>query len=306
MKKPYFCAVAVFLSFLCGCGFGQFRAGDSPSGASTAAPTSVQLEPSAETAQTQTSATADNSVPDGLEALQEALQAQLSGFSGQWSVYVKRLDTGQSLCLSDSPMVAASLIKLFVAGAAFQAIADGTLPAGVYDAPIRAMISASDNASCNALIDALGGGDAAAGMEAVNGFAEELGCRNTRLNRKMLASRQVENYTSAADCGQLLEAVYSGRFVSPQASEAMLEYLREQTVRCKIPALLPEDAVTGSKAGDLDDVDSDVAIVCTPACDYVLCILSNGVSYGQTTHTQIAELSRMVYDFFNAPSETPE
>ncbi|MDY2720662.1 MAG: serine hydrolase, partial [Candidatus Faecousia sp.] len=174
MKKPYFCAVAVLLSFLCGCGFGQFRAGDSSSGASTAVP--VQLEPSAETAQTQTSATADNSVPDGLEALQEALQAQLSGFTGQWSVYVKRLDTGQSLCLSDSPMVAASLIKLFVAGAAFQAIADGTLPAGVYDAPIRAMISASDNASCNALIDALGGGDAAAGMEAVNGFAEELGC----------------------------------------------------------------------------------------------------------------------------------
>ena len=78
MKKTYICAIAVLLSFLCGCGFGQFRAGDSPSGASTAVP--VQLEPSAETAQTQTSATADNSTPDGLEALQEALQAQLSGF----------------------------------------------------------------------------------------------------------------------------------------------------------------------------------------------------------------------------------
>lgn len=309
MKKALICAAAIALSLLCGCAPWQPWVRESQSTTafvSTSAAVTTEAAAETHTPPTETCPPATACADSGLEELEQALQTRLSALPGRWSVYVKRLDTGESLCLSDEAMVSASLIKLFVAGAVFQAVDDGTLPAGVYDASVRAMICASDNASCNTLIDVLGDGDSAAGMEAVNRFAASMGCQDTRLNRKMLASRQVENYTSAADCGRLLEAVYNGQFVSPQASEAMLEALKAQTVRCKIPALLPKGTVTASKAGDLDDVDSDVALVYTPGCDYVLCILSNGVSYGQTTHGQIAALSRTVYDYFNPSVQTPE
>ncbi len=233
-----------------------------------------------------------------LAGLQTALEEELATCTGQWALYWECLETGETISLGDGPMVAASLIKLFVAGAWYEAEEQGR----VEPSPelVRAMISESSNEACNELIDRLGGGDAAAGMAAVNEFAAALGCGDTALNRKMLAPSPPENYTSAADCAAVLARIWAGDYVSPAASSALLEYLEAQTRTWKIPAGLPGGTRSANKTGELAGVENDAAIVWAPGCTYVLCVLSDGILSPAAGQGNIAGLSRIVYDFVDA------
>ena len=66
-------------------------------------------------------------VESAMTQLQQSVQAMVNSYSGVWSVYVKRLDTGESFVINDSSMVAASLIKLYVYGAIGQAEESGQI-----------------------------------------------------------------------------------------------------------------------------------------------------------------------------------
>lgn len=229
--------------------------------------------------------------PAGLSQLQQTLQNNLQSYGGTWSVYVKRLDTGESFAINDSPMVAASLIKLYVYGAIGAAVESGQVAGGTYDATLSSMITVSDNAACNLLIDVLG-------MGAMNQFILDQGYTMTTLNRKMLSGEPVENYTSVSDCGRLLEQVYNGAFVCSDTSGALLNDLQNQTRRWKIPAGLPSGTLCANKTGELSDVENDVAIVYGPSCTYILCVMSDGISPG-TAQANIQSISSTVYHFFN-------
>ena len=110
------------------------------------------------------------------------------------------------------------------------------------------MINVSDNSACNNLISAVG-------MSNVNEFAAKNGYKATQLNRKMLVSNGKENYTSAADCGKMLEKVLKGTYVSKHASERILEKgLKAQQRRSKIPAGVPSGVETANKTGELNNV----------------------------------------------------
>jgi beta-lactamase class A len=220
-----------------------------------------------------------------IAALETAVRSQISSYSGTWSLYFKNLSTGESFCINDSSMVAASLIKLYVYGAA-----QSTLPAGTYDSTLRTMISDSDNTACNTLIDAVGMGN-------INSFISDQSYTQSSLNRKMLASG-TENYTSTSDCGRLLEAVYNGTYVSSSVSQALLDAMLNQSRRWKIPAGLPSGVSCANKTGELDDVENDVAIVYGGSCTYILCIMSDGISPG-TAQSNIVSLSSLIYNTLN-------
>ena len=228
---------------------------------------------------------------DTLSPLREKLLEMLSGYAGTWSVYCKRMDTGESFCLNDSPMTAASLIKLYVYGAVRQAMENGTIDAARYEPLLHPMITVSDNYSCNQLIDAVGG------FDAVNAFIAENGFTDSVLRRKMLASGP-ENYTSTKDCGVLLEMLLTNAFVSPESSAALLSDLRAQTRTSKIPAGVPRGVRTANKTGELTYVQNDAAIVFSDACTYILCVMSDGVAAG-TAVENIKSISGTVYDFLN-------
>ena len=228
---------------------------------------------------------------DTLSPLREEISQMLSGCAGTWSVYCKRMDTGESFCINDSPMTAASLIKLYVYGAARRAMENGTLDAARYESLLHPMITVSDNNSCNRLIDALGG------FGAVNAFIAEYGFTGSVLNRKMLASGP-ENFTSTKDCGALLEMLLNNAFVSPETSAALLTDLRNQTRTGKIPAGVPRGVRTANKTGELTGVENDAAIVFSDACTYILCVMSGGVASG-TAVRNINNISGRVYAFLN-------
>ena len=225
-----------------------------------------------------------------MEALEEELRAEIGKLGGKWSLYFKRLDTDQSIGISDDEkMVAASLIKLFVAGEFYTLAEQGELDIEKYHNAPDLMISISDNGAANSLINACT-------MEKINEFAKEKGYEETELNRRMLEWNGTENYTSARDCGRMLEEVLKGEYVSGEASERILEDLRNQKRTSKIPAGVPDGIETANKTGELDNVDNDAAIIWSPSCTYILCIMSSDAG-GRIS--EIRKLSSMVYNAVN-------
>lgn len=221
-----------------------------------------------------------------MQALQEALEAEIGRLGGKWSLYLKRLDTDQVIGVhADEKMVAASLIKLFVAGEFFRQTDENMLDIEKYGRLPDAMINVSDNGAANTLINAVG-------MDNVNKFAQEHGFTETEINRRMLENNGTENYTSAKDCGVMLEQVLAGEYVNPKASERILHALKDQQRTGKIPAGIPSEVPTGNKTGELSYVDNDAAIVWAPSCTYILCIMSSDAG-GRIS--EIVLLSSMVY-----------
>lgn len=125
-------------------------------------------------------------------ALAEALREQLQGSSDKWDIWAERLQEGtyahvQENIDPDAPqMVSASLIKLFIMGAVYDAERSGTLTPGAQEDAICQMISVSDNAAANELTCLLGGGSEADGRAAVERFAASIDCTAVRYNRLML------------------------------------------------------------------------------------------------------------------------
>ena len=223
--------------------------------------------------------------------LEKELEDEIGKLGGSWSLYLKRLDTGRVIGINaDRKMVAASLIKLFVAGEFYRQTGNGTLKEESFGNKPDSMINISDNDACNTLIGAVG-------MKNVNEFARKNGYKATQLNRRMLEFNGTENYTSARDCGVMLEKVLAGKYVSKHASERILEKgLKEQLRKTKIPAGVPSDIRTANKTGELSNVDNDAAIIWSPACTYILCIMSSDTG---NRIPEIVKLSSMVYNGLN-------
>lgn len=59
--------------------------------------------------------------------LQKMLERKLDTLSGSWNLYYKNLDTNEIVSVESEPMVAASMIKLFIAGAYCQAVEQGEI-----------------------------------------------------------------------------------------------------------------------------------------------------------------------------------
>ena len=229
-----------------------------------------------------------------MKTLEEDLTKEIGKLGGKWSLYLKRLDTDQVIGINDDEkMIAASLIKLFIAGEFYTLAEEGELDADNFHNMPDLMISISDNGAANALINACT-------MDKINEFARENGYEETVLNRRMLEWNGTENYTSARDCGRMLEEVLKGEYVSEEASERILEALRDQQRTSKIPAGVPKEVETANKTGELDNVDNDAAIVWSPECTYILCIMSSDAG-GRIP--EIRKLSSMVYDSINASED---
>lgn len=241
-----------------------------------------------------------------MQGIQKPVQELVAGFGeGDWAVYVKDLTGGGSFEVNSHQMESASLIKLYIMGAVWQAIEEGSL---TYSQEIQElllqMITVSDNESSNRLVEALSpdGLSHPEGRVVVNGFAAANGFADTAQGRDLKDHRDVEpaekNYTSVRDCGLFLEKVYRGECVSPEASAQMLGLLKMQQRREKIPAGLPEGTQAANKTGEVSTMEHDAAIVYGPGRDYVLCVMSAGLTDTWAAREHIREISALVYQGF--------
>lgn len=244
--------------------------------------------------------------------------APLAKFGKGVSCYFKELDTGDTLGLmEDEPRLSASVIKLPIMVEAFFRFKEGTLGRDerftVTEADklpscgclnllhtglevtardlVALMITLSDNSATNLLIKRLG-------IESVNARMEALGLTGTRLNRLLFdseaASRGLENCVSARDMGFLLEEMYFGRLVSPEADAEMLEILSEQRLNGKLPLPLPRGVDVAHKTGEDSGITLDVGLVYSEK-PYILCIIGNDV-YAPSFERELHAVSLAVYE----------
>ncbi|MCC8045608.1 MAG: class A beta-lactamase-related serine hydrolase [Clostridiales bacterium] len=196
------------------------------------------------------------------DELSGEIEEILSGdsISGDWSVYLKNLDTGESLLINDESMYAASLIKLFVMQSSYEYLDDlvanycainnaseETALSTIKDR-LYTMIVYSRNESYNELVRLhSSSGSFTSGCRLVNSFIAECGYSATGIYSTLHPSDssfettgEGINHTTARDCGELLESIYYRTCVSEEASEEMLSYLLQQDTTTKIPAGVPD------------------------------------------------------------------
>lgn len=251
----------------------------------------------------------DNKSDEKMDTLVTQIQSQLPGANGSWSVYICDLAGGSEATINDSPMQAASLIKLFIMGAVYENYDSLSQQYGsaTLDSYLTPMITVSDNDAANSLVSCLGSGDSTAGMQKVNSFCQSHGYTNTSMGRLLLASNEFgDNYTSAYDCGKFLKEIYqicSGTTQTPSLlhAEEMYSLLKQQQRTNKIPAALPEGVSVANKTGELSDVENDAGILYNAqgGNDLVIVCLSQNLSSPGEAQNTIAQLSRSIYLYYN-------
>lgn len=255
-----------------------------PTAAPTTAPTVAPTPAPAPTA-TPTSPPPPPTAPPPVANVRETAQTAILSLPGTSSgVFVNLTNSADNY--SDEPgriFPAASMIKLPIAGAAYQRVADGqwkltdilTLtdavkvggtgivrnqPAGTtytLDKLIEIMLINSDNTAANMIVDKLGG------FGPVNTFSQAQGMGNTIMRRKLYdlaaQSRGVENTTTTGDIARFFLRLQSGDLLQRTYADRLRTILAQRGQQDKNWALLnlPPNTIalhmTGTGAGTRND-----------------------------------------------------
>jgi beta-lactamase class A len=230
---------------------------------------------------------------------QDHVKEMAAGFDGKVSVFAKNLKTGATYDLGgDNRVNTASTIKLPILIAVYTQIAAGKVHwtdtselgkdnkvggSGVLSEMsdgtklplrdlIRYMMLLSDNSATNMVLDHVTGNE-------VNAVMEKLGIHSTRSLRKILKGSTPEGVSDAGrdpankgfgigvatprEMVSLLERLYKGELVSPEASAEMLGIMKKQQWREGMARRFDVDVA--DKYGALDHLRSDVGIVYSKA-----------------------------------------
>ena len=232
-------------------------------------------------------------IPD-LAPLEKKVRAELKGKEGHWQVYVKILNNGDNFVINSHASRSASLIKFFVAGAYLKGVKDGDIKETTESIDdLDLMIRESSNDAWIRLEDVLHDAYRSRGSSMVEDFIYENKYRGSERD----TGDDPGNLTSANDMGRVLEELYTGKFVSKEASERILKSMKQQTHRAKIPAGIPKGVTIANKTGELETVENDAAIVYTDKCDYILVVMANKVNDELLGVPEIKKVSSMVYKY---------
>jgi len=244
--------------------------------------------------------------------LQEQLEAAIPEGVGQVAVAVRHLGSGASAAIeADAVMPPASLFKLGVLAAAYEAIDTGTLAldealrltpddwadgAGILqqrigdlvtvEEALRLMIGISDNTAALALLHRLG-------PNAVEEAYARLGLAHSHV---FLDDRP--DTTTAGEMATLLAALAAGEVASPAATLQMLELLAQPQPQAWIEQALPAGVVVAHKSGQLPGVRNDAAIIYGPAGPYVLVVLADNLEDAGAGEALIGTVARAVDRYF--------
>jgi beta-lactamase class A len=267
--------------------------------------------------------------PDDWQTFAGALRQRARRFSGHVGYIVKDLRSGDIVEANQNGVFpSASLIKLPIMVAAFQAVHDGRLSlsmpitlrrqdrrggSGVlkFAAPgtiftirelLEYMIIHSDNTATELVVQQLG-------FDYIQTTFHTLGLQDTEIHPDgfRLAARHVadDNQTSPRDMAFLLEKIYQRQMVSPDASDQMLDILKHQKLRDRLPRFIPTGWEIAHKTGLLRKACHDVGIVFSPGGDYLICVLTSHDSTYKTAKHFIASLGRITFDYYQSGFHRP-
>jgi len=245
--------------------------------------------------------------PEAMSELQAQLQEAVAHAPARMAaVYVE--DVGSGLTAAANPnrkFLAASLIKLPVMGTTYAHWEHH--PERKTANALRwmeGMITVSDNASTDRLIDLVNG------PEKVTRFCAERGWPTLQVRHAILnhRGRRGRNTCTARDVAKLLVKLDRRDLVSEKADEEMWQVLCRSRKLLRIPAGVPRapGVQVGNKTGTLDNVLHDVAIVRTPRTHYAICVLLFGQRGEDSGDRFCREVSRLVFDTLHGPIDTPQ
>ena len=214
------------------------------------------------------------------------IPARLGKLHGNLSVWLEDCTSGGTFVHNaDASHVAASVIKLGVLLAAFEAFEKGELdPSSLYSVRpsdkvpscgaltylhdglavtlldlATLMIILSDNTATNILIERLGIGR-------INQTLDIYGLSGIRLRRKLFdgeaAAKGLQNTITARDVAAFFRLLYREQLVSPASSRQMLSILKDQRLNGKIPFFLHEEGIpVAHKTGEDDATSHDAGII---------------------------------------------
>lgn len=165
----------------------------------------------------------------------------------------------------------------------------------IYDLLYR-MIIKSSNLATNIIIELVG-------AENVNQTMRDLGARDIQVLRGVEDSKAyrkgLNNTTTAYDQMLIFHNIALGKTVDKKSSDAMVGILLDQAFNDKIPAQLPKDVKVAHKTGWITGINHDAGIVYLPGGrKYVLVLLSKELEDDKAAITAMANVSKMIYEYF--------
>lgn len=258
-----------------------------------------------------------------MENLRIKIENVLALYTGRWGIVFINQSTGERLEINqDMVFPAASMIKVPIMFEIMRRAAEGGLSlddtlkvtdeyktggAGILQELrsgltmtvrelVTLMIVLSDNTATNMLIDLVG-------MEAVNQTMVGLGLKSTVLRRRMMdfdaARAGLENETCAADLACLFEHIYSVSSLPRENGAMMLDILKRQQIRDKLPFYLPCETVLAHKTGTLSGVEHDAGILLLPGSSYIVCVLTADLAANYQGIQLVASIGNAVYKHFS-------
>jgi len=273
-----------------------------------------------------------------LQRLQTSIERTTRSLNAAWGIYVKSLETGEQIAIdADRQMETMSTIKIPLMVEAFEQIKAGRFkladrytfveadsqpgtgtiqrldPGAVMTVKdlLTLMIIVSDNTATEVLYRMVGG------PEAVNRRMDALGLKNTRamtIPSKWFAALRAAPSTegfyrdgknpfglsTAREMGTLLEMMERGTLVDKPSSDLMLQMMRGQLYRTRIPRYVTGYRIPHKTGDFLPYVGDDVGVLEAQGRTIVVSIFTgNHFGSGEALENAIGLVAKDVADYFS-------
>jgi len=255
------------------------------------------------------------------EAAKEQLQKILEPAGGHWAIVIEDLDGKGTLRMNpDDHFTAASVIKIPIMMTVFREVRAGKLRlddaiplrkedkvggSGVLfefhnglnltllDA-VHMMIVVSDNTATNLCIDAVG-------LETVNAYMTEIGCKGSRLEAHLMRPKPNGpwNTITAGDIALLLGGLANRTIADPGDCDTMVGIMKRQQHNEKLPRLLPRGVACAHKTGEVRGVTHDVGIITSETARFSITCLSQKLEDARIGVRAIGEVAKWAYDLLS-------
>ncbi len=272
-----------------------------------------------------------------VQRLQASIERITASVNATWGIYIKSIETGEEIAINaDRQMDTMSVIKIPLMVEVFEqikagkfaladkyALAKGDVVSGTgilrsLDAGatitvkdlITLMNIVSDNTATDVLYRMVGG------PEAVNRRMEALGLKNTRApgpaqawfdainaapNRDQFhrEAKHPFGLSTPREIGSLLEQMERGTLVDKASSELMLQIMRGQLYRTRIPRYLSGYRIPHKTGDFLPYIGNDVGVLEASGRTVILCVFTaNHFGSGERLEEAIGRVAEKVADFY--------
>jgi beta-lactamase class A len=244
-----------------------------------------------------------------LISLGNIISREIEKVSGEYGIYVKDIKSGETININDNHrFTAASLTKLYVAGAYYKRLQDdpgffsdqlvienqdkiegngdisGSPPGSKFYSSeiVKSMLNQSDNTAFAAMVRELG-------MNYVEEYIKEIGASDANF---------INNTDTPQDIGMFFDKLYGGTLIGDEFKDEMISDLQNTVCEDRLPFYLPGSAKVVHKIGTWDGAYSDAGIVYSQNKDYIIVVMTDGANYEEAVNT-IRKISQVVYNYFN-------